>query len=206
MDKFSALGVSRHRIGTDGQGVTTLVAGLGCPLSCSYCLNPKCKTVKGKSFSVEELFEEVSIDSLYFEATNGGITFGGGEPLLQAEFVRSFIELARSQGKSWRFTLESSAAVPPEKLRLLDNYIDTYFIDCKDLNPKIYRKYTGCSPDFTYNNITYLAEKFPEKLIVRVPLIPGFNSEEDCDFSEKLLRESGVREIDRFTYQTENPD
>ncbi len=78
------IGLSRHRIGVDGAGVTTRVAFHGCPLNCKYCLNPQALSPKGvwKRFSPEELFNEIKKDDLYFCATGGGVTFGGGEPLL----------------------------------------------------------------------------------------------------------------------------
>src|SRR5574344_2221516 len=86
--KTSALiGLSRHRIGVDGAGVTTLVAFHGCPLSCKYCLNPQALSPKRvwKRFTPEELFHKVKKDDLYFRATGGGVTFGGGEPLLSCK-------------------------------------------------------------------------------------------------------------------------
>ena len=74
--------IIRHRIPTDGDGVTTLVGLKGCPLACKYCLNPQCGTAKSERLTADELYEKVRIDDLYFIATGGGITFGGGEPLL----------------------------------------------------------------------------------------------------------------------------
>lgn len=78
------IGVSRHRMATDGNGVTTLAAFHGCRLGCSYCLNPQCRADDSPCLwhSPETLYEEVRADELYFLATGGGITFGGGEPLL----------------------------------------------------------------------------------------------------------------------------
>ena len=87
-------GLSRHRLTTDGEGVTTLVAFSGCPLRCKYCLNKASwDMANGRDYTPETLFEEVKIDQLYFLATHGGVTFGGGEPLLQVEFIKAFREL-----------------------------------------------------------------------------------------------------------------
>ncbi|MBR3733776.1 MAG: radical SAM protein, partial [Bacteroidaceae bacterium] len=84
--------ISRHRIATDGKGVTTLVAMHGCPLSCRYCLNPQCKNVGAvlQDYSPQQLLSEVTGDNLYFLATGGGITFGGGEPLQYPDFIAEF--------------------------------------------------------------------------------------------------------------------
>ena len=73
------IGIARHRLQTDGQGVSTLVAFHGCPLHCRYCLNPQSldKGKFGKRYDCMTLYEEVRVDELYFLATGGGVTFGG---------------------------------------------------------------------------------------------------------------------------------
>ena len=94
------IGISRHRLAIDGEGVTTLVAFHGCPLRCKYCLNPQSlsKDTQCIERTVEELIDEVRIDQLYFLATGGGITFGGGEPLLNYVYIKAF---CRQCSKEW---------------------------------------------------------------------------------------------------------
>lgn len=91
-DGIPVIGVSRHRIGIDGKGVTTLVAFHGCPLHCKYCLNPEAldSDESMARYKPETLLEKVRIDDLYFRTTGGGICFGGGEPLLQVDFIIRF--------------------------------------------------------------------------------------------------------------------
>lgn len=94
MNKSTApiIGILRHRIAVDGDGVTTLVAFNSCPLRCAWCLNPQSLIDDGKSevMTPEELYEKVRIDELYFLASGGGITFGGGEPALRPQFIADF--------------------------------------------------------------------------------------------------------------------
>ena len=201
--RFYSIGVSRHRIGSDGVGVTTLVGGHGCPLGCKYCLNPQCKRGSAPfSFTAEELYGKVSIDRLYFDATGGGITFGGGEPLLQAEFIRGFIEYTRKQGEKWRFSLETCASVHNDKLALLDSLIDEYIVDIKDMNAHIYKSYTGQGIELLYSSLGHLAN-FPEKVRIKIPLIEGFNTASDVDASESVLRGMGFVTFERLTYVTD---
>lgn len=83
------MGISRLRMGTDGIGITTLVTFYGCPLNCVYCLNPQCRdknTVRAE-YSPVELMKIIKIDDIYFRMTDGGVTFGGGEPLLYSNFI-----------------------------------------------------------------------------------------------------------------------
>ncbi len=206
--RFAAFGISRHRLFRDGQGVTTLVAGIGCPLSCRYCINAVCRDpdFRPKRFTVPELYDRLKIDDLYFEATDGGVTFGGGEPLLQAAFIRAFIGYVRAAGKNWRFAAETSLAVPEENLALLlpekdaPPLVSEWIVDVKDMDPVLYERYTALSPERMRKNLSNLAARCPELVTVRVPLIPGINTPEDCARSEKLLRDMGFSRIDRFEY------
>ena len=196
---FKSIGISRHRIGRDGVGVTTLVGAVGCPLDCKYCLNPQCKKHASLELSVEELYERVAVDSLYFEATGGGIVFGGGEPLNFAEFIREFILYARQRNANWRFTLETSLAVDLYRIKLLDGLIDEYIVDIKDMNDEIYLAYTGKSADDMKRALTHLAS-ITERVTVRVPLIPGYNTKADTECSIAALCELGFTNFDEFTY------
>ena len=74
---YPLLGLSRHRMELDGEGVTTLVAGAGCPLSCAYCINKSVLCQAPTLVSAAELYEKTKIDDLYFQATGGGLCFGG---------------------------------------------------------------------------------------------------------------------------------
>ena len=105
--RVKIIGIARHRLSTDGDGVTTLVAFHGCPLSCRYCLNPQSLGDGGRSrdYSPEELYADTRIDNLYFLATNGGVTFGGGEPCMRPYFIREFHKLCDPE---WQINLETS--------------------------------------------------------------------------------------------------
>lgn len=198
------IGISRHRLTTDGEGVTTLVAFHGCPLRCKYCLNPQSLHSEGiwKHYDCMQLYEEVRLDELYFLATHGGITFGGGEPCLQSDFIYEFRQLC---GQEWQLSVESSLNVPQENIEKLLPVIDYYIIDIKDTNNNIYRRYTGKDNEKVLDNLHYLIEHGKnEQIIVRTPIIPVYNSESDVDNSIRLLKEMGITRFDRFTYKTLN--
>ena len=198
------IGISRHRLTTDGEGVTTLVAFHGCPLRCKYCLNPQSLHSEGiwKHYDCMQLYEEVRLDELYFLATHGGITFGGGEPCLQSYFIYEFRQRC---GQEWQLSVESSLNVPQENIEKLLPVIDYYIIDIKDINNDIYQQYTGKENENVLNNLHYLIEHGKnEQIIVRTPIIPVYNSESDVDNSIRLLKEMGITQFDRFTYKTLN--
>ena len=195
------IGIARHRLSTDGDGVTTLVAFHGCPLRCRYCLNPQSLGDGGRfrEYSPEQLYAETRIDELYFIATNGGVTFGGGEPCLRSQFVREFRELC---GPTWQLNLETSLNVPTANIEALLPVVNTLIIDIKDMAPNIYRDYTGQSNDLVLDHLRLIAETGRQgDCVVRLPLISGYNTDTDRDASRKALEALGFTRFDLFTYQ-----
>ena len=176
-----------------------MVAFNGCPLRCKYCINKTSwEPEKGKLYTPEQLFEEVKIDQLYFLATHGGVTFGGGEPLLQVAFLKEFRALCGSQ---WQILAESSLQVPFENLQALDPILDGYIVDIKDLNPEIYKTYTGKDIAVLMSNLAWLLQNGdPNRIMVRVPHIPDFNTDEDVQRSKDQLVAMGIKNIDEFQY------
>lgn len=195
------IGIARHRLSTDGDGVTTLVAFHDCPLRCRYCLNPQSlgDGSRFKGYSPQSLYDEVRIDELYFLATNGGVTFGGGEPCLRPDFIHEFRGLC---GPDWQINLETSFNVPTANIEGLLPVVNTMIIDIKDMNPDIYHSYTGQSNDLVLDNIRLIAESGRQKdCIIRLPLIPSYNTDTDREASRKTLEALGFNRFDLFTYQ-----
>ncbi|WP_373126569.1 radical SAM protein [Bacteroides sp. HPS0048] len=202
MKTAALIGISRHRLTTDGEGVTTLVAFHGCPLRCKYCLNPQSFAQEGvwKQYDCEQLYEEVKIDELYFLATHGGVTFGGGEPALQSNFISEFRRLC---GTGWKITIETSLNVPQEDIERLLPVVDRYIVDIKDMNNDRYETYTGKSNTRVIENLRWLVIQGKAKQItVRVPHIPSYNTETYIENSIHQLKEIGLSDFDRFTYRT----
>ena len=196
---YPMLAASRLRMGTDGIGVTTLVSGAGCPLSCRWCINKKLlREAPAKPVTAAELLEQVKIDDLYFRATGGGITFGGGESLLHAAFIRRFREICPEE---WRIRVETSLAVPAEQVQTVLEAVDEFIVDCKSMDPEIYRRYTGKDSSLMRENLRILLDAAgPERVTVRVPLIPEYNTKEDQARSAELLRSMGFTRLDLFDY------
>ena len=153
---FPLLSLSRLRMGTDGEGVTTLAAGAGCPLSCRWCINKRLlRELTAEPVTAAELIDRVKIDDLYFRATGGGVTFGGGESLLHAAFIARFRALCPGE---WHIAAETSLAVPEENLRLVLQAVDEFIVDCKDMDDGIYRRYTGGDGALMRRNLALLLD------------------------------------------------
>lgn len=197
---YPLLGINRLRMGTDGEGVTTLVAGAGCPLTCKYCINRAVLTASPEWVTADTLYSRVRIDDLYFRATGGGITFGGGESLLHTDFLKAFRSLC---GTDWRLYAETSLAVSPEKVLAAADAVDAFIVDIKSTEPGIYSQYTGADHSaLVLENLQILLQrKGAQNVRVRVPLIPGFNTPEHQRRSEQLLRSMGAERIELFPYR-----
>lgn len=194
------IGINRHRLTTDGEGVTTLVAFHGCPLHCEYCLNAQCLQPDGVwcRLTPGELYSEVEIDDLYFMATGGGICFGGGEPLLRSDFIKAFAEIMNPE---WKLTIETSLNVPLENVKAIASLVQMWYVDIKDMNPDIYKAY-GCKENKqVISNLQWLAANgYADKVIIRLPLIPEYNTDEDRQMSQQQLEKMGFTNFDKFNY------
>ena len=194
------IAINRHRLTTDGEGVTTLVAFHGCPLHCQYCLNAQCLQADGVwcRLTPGELYSEVEIDDLYFVATGGGICFGGGEPLLRSDFIKAFAEIMNPE---WKLTMETSLNVPLENIKAIASLVQMWYVDIKDMNPDIYKAYGRKENKQVVSNLQWLAANgHADKVIIRLPLIPEYNTDEDRQRSQQQLEEMGFTNFDKFNY------
>lgn len=201
-------GLSRLRMGIDGRGVTTLVTFMGCQLRCKYCLNERCH---GKVYeddgatpckgilmlTPQQLYDIVKKDNIYFQATGGGVSFGGGEPLEHPEFIMEFRKLC---GTRWKITVETALACHPHNIELLAPIVDHWIVDIKDMNPRIREKYTGRVGDSAHQ-LCYLKQYgIVDNVTIRVPHIPGFNTDEDVNRSIEQVKILGFKDIQEFEY------
>lgn len=206
MQSAPIIGLGRHRLSVDGKGVTTLVAFHGCTLHCHYCLNSSCLMPGGvwREVTTEELLEEVRIDNLYFVATGGGITFGGGEPCLRSLFIEEF---AGMMPQEWNITIETCLNVERQHVERLLPIVSQWIIDVKDMNREIYKAYTGKSNKRTIDNLRWMLrhEGMAERIILRLPHIPEYNTDEDVKQSRQLLKNMGIKTFDEFNYIVKAP-
>lgn len=196
---FKVLAIKRHCIETDGNGITTLIGLSNCPLKCKYCLNKnKIEKNEFKTYTVDELINEIMIDYCYFIATNGGVTFGGAEPLLYSEAIYEFIQKLPN---GINVNIETSLNVSEELIKTIAPFITCFIIDIKTMDKEIYKNYTGKENDYVLSNLKYLSKTYPDKCKIRLPLIPNFNNNEDIKKSKEILENMGFKQFDIFKYK-----
>ena len=178
----------------------------GCPLRCKYCINPFTwdGTLEAEYLTAIEIYDRIKIDRPYMLATNGGITFGGGEPLLYPNLINNMRTVC---DKDMTIYVETSLHVPWENIEAVTEKVDRFFIDIKSMDEVIYRKYTGKNLELVKNNLRKLVElRGYEPIVVRVPEIQEFADKSSQIKSRHLLQEMGIEEMDLFKYHCFNKE
>lgn len=159
----------------DGEGIRVTYFLQGCPLRCEWCHNPEGQSFsEGWSISSKELIEDIKKYEEIWKICGGGVTFSGGEPMCQSEFLLNVI--AGLQGIS--ITIETSAAVMPEIFQKIALKVDFLYVDLKVFDEEIHRRYTGKSNRQIKENIKWLAgTDIP--FVIRIPMIPGVSDTEN---------------------------
>lgn len=197
------IGIDRLRMATDGTGIRTLIGTYGCTLRCKYCLNPQSWNGCSKPllYTPEKLFEKVRIDNLYFQSTNGGLTIGGGEPLLYMPAIEAFAALCPD---TWSLWTETALNVDQSLVKSASKIFHHFIVDIKTLDAAIYKEYTGRDLKQALDNLLYLQSVVgPDRITVRVPLIPGYTDIASQEKSTKELVSLGFTDLDTFTYRTD---
>lgn len=176
----------------DGPGVRTTVFMKGCPLRCAWCHNPEGQSpefetmrrrdgsavVCGRDWTAAALAEELAVNADIMAQSGGGVTFSGGEPLMQASFLAEVMPLLRRKGIA--LALETSGAVAAEDYRRIVAQVDFVYQDVKLLDADAFRRWTGGDLSVVLENIAWLRQA-SVPFCFRVPTIPGVNdSAEDA--------------------------
>lgn len=167
---------------------------------CAEVCSAHAFSVIGKEMTAGEVLAEVLRDVAFY-GEQGGLTLTGGEPALQVEFSESVLKLARAEGV--HTAIETCGAVPWQNLERLLPHLNLVLYDLKHMDADIHRRFTGRKNNVILNNLTRIA-KSDINLIVRVPLIPGFNADQNsltaiAGFVKTLKR---VTEVHLLGYHT----
>ena len=177
--------VQRYSI-HDGPGIRTILFLKGCILRCRWCCNPESQEfaiqkmivqgeekIIGRDVTVEEMLQVVEKDRAYYYRSGGGMTLSGGECLCQPEFARDLLRGAKERGI--HTAIESMAGMPWENIQMVLPYLDLYLMDIKHTNPEKHKVFTGRSNERMLENARKTALSGMTRLVIRVPVIPGFN-------------------------------
>ena len=197
----------------DGPGIRTTVFLKGCNLHCPWCHNPE--TISAASHTLtfahanrtqtygcvmtaQQVLAQVLEDEDFYRASGGGVTFSGGEPLLQADGVAEVAKALGAQGIP--VVVDTAGCVPWERFATVLDVTDLFYFDYKTPYPDAYREVVGGDQALVYGNLCRLIASGAH-VHVRVPLIPGINtSAEACAKACEQLCKAGVRQVDLLPF------
>jgi pyruvate formate lyase activating enzyme len=199
----------------DGPGIRTSVFFKGCPLDCWWCHNPEgirpapeiCRPLEnsvrkpetlGKEMTVEQVLAAVEKDTIFFDESGGGVTFSGGEPLMQADFLFALLDACRQ--RELHTVLDTSGYAPAGIFQKALAKADRILFDLKLMDAAAHKKYTGVSNKLILAN--FKAAEKSGKVQVRLPVIPGITDHPDnVDSLAKLAAVSGrIQRFDLLPY------
>ena len=179
----------------DGPGLRYIVFTQGCPLRCKYCHNPDTwKMSDGKEADTEELIKDIVKYKTFMKCSNGGVTVSGGEPFMQADFVRDLFMRCKEEGL--HTALDTSGYVKLEKAEPVLDYTDLVLLDIKSYNPETFKNLTGVELAPTLAFAKHLEERnIP--IWIRYVYVPDLtDNEEDIDNLAKYL--STLKNVERI--------
>ena len=139
------------------------------------CFNDA-KEICGKEYSVDEVLKEVIKDKAFYETSGGGVTFSGGECMLQIDFLTEILKKCKENGI--HTAVDTAGHIPWESFEKIIPDTDLFLYDIKAMNDEIHKEYTGVSNSLILENLARLL-KSNVGVWVRVPIIPGVNDSED---------------------------
>lgn len=152
----------------------------------------------GREYTVEELMNVLMKDADYFRHTGGGVSFSGGECLLQIDFLGRVAEALHAQGL--HVLLESALCLPWICVQRASGFADSFYVDVKHMNSDVHREHTGLHNNVILENIRRLCG-IRSDVVLRAPLIPGFNDTlENLCATVRFAERVGARGLQLLRY------
>jgi len=166
----------------DGPGIRTTLFMTGCPLNCLWCHNPESRVLysenggKNRKVSSSYVIEELKKDLVFFEESGGGVTFSGGEPLSQPDFLN--IVIREMKNYSIHTAIDTTGYAERSVIDDILPYTDLFLYDLKVMDPERHKQFTGVDNKKILDNLKFI---FGKNVTVRIrfPFIPGYNDDKE---------------------------
>lgn len=193
----------------DGPGIRITVFFKGCPMDCFWCHNPESRLQEpqcmdndeliGREVSVQEVIDEIQKEELFFDESGGGVTFSGGEPLMQPDFLDALLNECRT--RDFHVTLDTTGFAEPSVFQRIIHKVDLFYYDLKLMNDEQHVDYSGVSNQYILENLRTLALE-NKQVVIRFPVVPGItdtaeNIRETARFAASL---NSRQRIDLLAY------
>ena len=209
----------RHYAVHDGPGIRTTVFMKGCPLACHWCHNPESRLASaepiitkrrigekvfdetetvGNRMTPHEVLQEVKKSGLFFDESGGGITFSGGEPMLQSEFLVEALKLCRAQ--EIHTAVDTCGYAPFSSFEKIMDYVDVFLYDIKLMDNELHKEYVGTDNILILENLIKLSER-GANINLRIPVIGGINDDnKTMESIIKLIENTNISDVNLLPY------
>ena len=147
-----------------------------CGACIAACPN-EAREIAGKMMTVREAFDRIKQDKLFLVSSGGGMTVSGGEALAHPEFTANLLAAAHEDGL--HTAIESCVFAPREVVESVFTYVDLALLDIKHMDSAAHKRLTGVPNEMIFENIRYIHNVMHVPVILRVPVIPGYNDDEE---------------------------
>lgn len=162
--------------------------------ACAEVCPAKAREISGKRMSVDEVMRVVDSDSLFYDNSGGGVTFGGGEPTAAGDFLVALLDASIRRG--YHICLDTCGVCEPERFKTIMDKVELFLFDCKHMDPEEHKRLTGRDNAVILQNLRALFEAGKE-VRIRVPLMPGINdTEKNIAAMAEFLHQYGHDEVD----------
>lgn len=168
-----------------------------CGKCSDFCPN-NARELVGSEMSVKDLMKEIIKDEAFYDESNGGVTFSGGEPLMHIEYLNNVLELCKSRGI--HTTIDTSGYATWEKFEQIVNNVDLFLFDIKHMNNEKHLKYTGVGNTIILENLKKLSEN-GSNIYIRMPIIAGINDDdENIDLAVDFISKLNIIQVNLLSY------
>ena len=144
---------------------------------CGECIDAclaGARQIIGRQMTVSEIMNEVEKDIIFYDQSDGGVTFSGGEPLMQPDFLLALLNQCRQ--KNIHTAVDTSCYAEPEVVESIVKKADLFLCDLKHMDNEMHERFTGEGNNLILDNVRLISQA-GKKIIIRVPVIPGFNDD-----------------------------
>lgn len=196
--KFGSLAIEDGKIVQDKEKCTN------CGECAEACPSEE-RCLAGKETTVDEVMKEIEKDIIFYEQSNGGVTFSGGEPFAQPGFLKELLK--RCKKKNIHVTVDTSGFVNEDILVEASENIDLFLYDIKIMDDTKHIKYTGVSNKIILDNLKKIVE-MNKRVFLRIPIIPGINDDEEniTKTAEYLASLNGIEQVNVLPYHNISSD
>lgn len=165
---------------------------------CSDFCPSNARELVGKDISIKDLMKEIIKDEVFYEESNGGVTFSGGEPLMHADYLSDVLNICKD--KNIHTTVDTSGYATWEQFKKIIDKVDLFLFDIKHMNSEKHLEYTGASNHVILENLKKLSER-GSNIYIRMPIIAGINDDdENIDRAVEFLSKLNIIHVDLLPY------